>query len=127
MTFKIFLLKNYTQNKVEKLVPDPFLKSQNLLYIWINSLKFYMIYFQFTSKSWATKIYWNYGADHLILPHIKVFWKKKSHCLIFCMIYEEKSFSRHSTNQISLSVCHYFLRYREIRVLQLLAPHLMMP
>ena len=25
---EMFFLKNYTQNKVEKLVPDPFLKNQ---------------------------------------------------------------------------------------------------
>ena len=26
---------------VEKLVPEPFIKNQNWVYIWINSLKFY--------------------------------------------------------------------------------------
>ena len=33
-------LKNHAQNVVEKLVPDPFLKNQNLPYSWIKSLKF---------------------------------------------------------------------------------------
>ena len=30
---------------VEKLFPDPFLKNQNWAYFWINSLKFYPVYF----------------------------------------------------------------------------------
>ena len=34
-------LKNHAQNVAEKLVPDPFLKNQNLVYLWIKSLKFY--------------------------------------------------------------------------------------
>ena len=32
--------KNHTQNEVEKLFPDPFLKNQNWAYYWINSLSF---------------------------------------------------------------------------------------
>ena len=39
MTWKTFLLKNHKQNVVEKLFPDPFIKSQNWAYLWINSLK----------------------------------------------------------------------------------------
>ena len=38
---EIFFLKSHTQNVVEKLVPDTFLKIQNEAYLWINSLKFY--------------------------------------------------------------------------------------
>ena len=34
-------LENHTQNALEILFPDPFLKTQNLAYLWINSLKFY--------------------------------------------------------------------------------------
>ena len=37
--------ENYTQNVVEKLFSDPFLKSVNLAYLWINSRKFYTVYF----------------------------------------------------------------------------------
>ena len=33
------LLKNHTQNVVEKLFLDPFLKIRNWVYLWINSLK----------------------------------------------------------------------------------------
>ena len=28
---------------VEKLFPDPFIKNQNWAYLWINSLKFYIV------------------------------------------------------------------------------------
>ena len=38
-------LKNYTQNVVEKLFLDPFLKNRNRAYLWINSLKFYTVFF----------------------------------------------------------------------------------
>ena len=36
----IFLQKSYTK-QVEKLVPDPFLKNENLAHLLINSLTFY--------------------------------------------------------------------------------------
>ena len=36
-----FFWKSYTQNVVEKLVPDPFLKNRNWAYASINTLKFY--------------------------------------------------------------------------------------
>ena len=38
-------LKNHTQNMVEKLFPDLFLKNQNRAYLWINGLKFYTVCF----------------------------------------------------------------------------------
>ena len=39
---KHFSWKNHTQNVVEKLFPDPFLKYQNWAYLRINILKFYL-------------------------------------------------------------------------------------
>ena len=36
---KNFLKKHHTQNVVEKLFPNPFLKNQNSGYLWICSLK----------------------------------------------------------------------------------------
>ena len=36
---KYFSWKNHTQNSVEKLVWDPFIKNQNWRYPWINNLK----------------------------------------------------------------------------------------
>ena len=38
-------LKNHTQNVVEKLVSDSFLKNKNWAYLWINCLKFYTVCF----------------------------------------------------------------------------------
>ena len=34
-----FLLKSYTQNVLEKLFPDPYLKNQNWVYLSINIVK----------------------------------------------------------------------------------------
>ena len=36
---QLFLWKNHTQNMVEKLFTEPFLKTQNWAYLCINSLK----------------------------------------------------------------------------------------
>ena len=41
----IFFLKNHTQNVVEKLVTNPFVKNENWAYILIISLKFYTVCF----------------------------------------------------------------------------------
>ena len=38
-------LKNHTQNVVEKPFPEPFLKNQNWVYLWVNSLRFYKVWF----------------------------------------------------------------------------------
>ena len=38
-------LEKYTQNVLEKLVPDPFLEKWNWAYLWINGLKFYTVCF----------------------------------------------------------------------------------
>ena len=40
-----FFLKNHTQNVVERLFPESFLKNQNWVYLWIDSLKFYTVCF----------------------------------------------------------------------------------
>ena len=45
----ILFQKNHTQNMVEKLFPDPFLKDQNL---WINSLKLSKVCF-YCMPSWC--------------------------------------------------------------------------
>ena len=52
---KIFL-ENHTQNVVEKLFPDPFLKNQNKIYLWINSLQFYTVCF-YCLSSWELSKY----------------------------------------------------------------------
>ena len=40
-----FFLKNHTQNVAKKLFPESFLKNQNWVYLWIDSLKFYTVCF----------------------------------------------------------------------------------
>ena len=49
-------LENHTQNLVEKLFPEPFLKSQHWADLWINSLKFYTVCFYFM-PSWGLSEY----------------------------------------------------------------------
>ena len=68
-------LKNYTQNAVEKLFPEPLLKNQNWAYLWIvwSFIQFVLLH----SKLRTIKIYWNWAAYHLSLPHILHFWKTK--------------------------------------------------
>ena len=38
-------MRNHTQNVLEKLFPDPYLKNQNLACLWINSVKFQKVCF----------------------------------------------------------------------------------
>ena len=52
----IFSMKNHTQNVVEKLFLDLFLKNQNGAYLGINSLKFYAICF-YCMPSWGLSKY----------------------------------------------------------------------
>ena len=60
-----FSLKNHTQNVVEKLFPDPFLKikSEHIS----GSIVWSFIQF----------VFFVYQAECLQLPHIKLFWKTK--------------------------------------------------
>ena len=37
---KNIFVENHTQNVLEKLFPDPYLKKQNWAYLWINNVKF---------------------------------------------------------------------------------------
>ena len=50
ITWETFFLKHDTQNVVEKLVPETFLKNQNRAYFWIKSLKFYIVCFDFICR-----------------------------------------------------------------------------
>ena len=79
-TWETFFLKNHTQNVVEKLVPDPFLKNENWEYLWIHSLKFYAVCF-YCMPSWRlskyieTKLHTN--CFHLTLSFFFLKKKKK--------------------------------------------------
>ena len=111
---------------VEKLVPDPFLKSQNWAYLWINSQKFdavcfivcqvkgyrnilklscrpltFYLIFSFLKKA-------KRGLELVFLPHsLHSFWRKYFSCYILWIV------------QVSSSGCLYFVKYWAICVLQL--------
>ena len=68
-------LKNHTQNRMEKLAPDPFLKKIKLSISLDQKSKVSYSLFLLYAKPKAIKIYWNYAADYLHLPHIKLFQK----------------------------------------------------
>ena len=94
-------LENHTQNMVEKLFPDPFVKNQNRGYLWINSLKFNTVCFQcmpssglpkyFQAKLQTTCFYLiqrfskkQKGLELASLPHFLLgFWKKNISLVIF--------------------------------------------
>ena len=49
-------MKNNTQNVLENLFPDPILKDQNGVYLWINNLKIYAVCFD-CMLSWGLSKY----------------------------------------------------------------------
>ena len=59
----------------ENAVPDPFTKNQIIAYFWINSLKFYTLYFHYMFKSGA--IACHLSAYHLLLFYIKLYKTKR--------------------------------------------------
>ena len=60
---------------VEKLVPDPFLKNLNWAYLWINSLKFYIVCF-YCMPSWGLSIYIETTLQTACFYLISSFFKK---------------------------------------------------
>ena len=48
-------IEKHTQNVVEKLFRDPFLKNHNWAYLWINRLKFYTVCFYFMPSCGLSK------------------------------------------------------------------------
>ena len=113
-----FFLKYHTQNKVEKLFSDPFLKNQNWAYLWSNSLKFYTFFF-FCMLSCGLSKYTETKLQTTCFYHIQSFFKKQKEVwhyslwLIFSIIFDEKYFSCYILlpDQISLFGCLYFVRY----------------
>ena len=55
MTWEIIFLNNHTQNVVEKLVPNPCIKNQNLAHLWISSLKYNKLCFDCMPRSSSTQ------------------------------------------------------------------------
>ena len=52
LTREKFFLKNYVPKMVKRLFPDPFLRSQNWPYLWINGIKFSVVCF-YCMSSWG--------------------------------------------------------------------------
>ena len=64
---------------VDKLVPDPFLKTENWAYLWINSLKFYTVCFYYMASWWLSKYIetkLHSTCFHLILRFFKTYIKR---------------------------------------------------
>ena len=66
VTWETFFLKNHTQNMIEKLVPDPFLKNLNWPYLFINSLRFSTVCF-YCMQCWGLLKH----IKNKLLAHIK--------------------------------------------------------
>ena len=64
-------MKNHTQNVVEKLVPVPFLKNWNCVYLWTNSLEFYTVCF-YCMASWRLSKYIETKLQPDIKPYINI-------------------------------------------------------
>ena len=89
----IFLEKLYTKCHREN-IPRPFVKKSKLSTSQDQQSKILCSLLLFYANVRAIKIYWNSATDHLLLPHVKLFWKtKNSPCLIFYMIIQEKYFT----------------------------------
>ena len=78
---------------MEKLVPDPFLKNWNWAYLWINSLRFYTVYF-YCMSSWGplkqneTKLQITFlkrGLARVSLPHFPHNLWRKTFLLLYCL------------------------------------------
>ena len=76
ITWAIFFFRNHTQNVVEKLVTEPFLKNYVYSYLWINSLKFNTVCFD-CMPSWELSKYVKTKLQTFFLPHFKLFSKIK--------------------------------------------------
>ena len=114
-----FFLKNHTQNMMQKLFPDLFMKNQN----WDQqSTASYSLFLLCVKLSAIEMLKLSYRP--LAFTSCKAFLKevwKLSPCLIICMVFEGKYFFCYVllTDQISLSGCFYFMRYWAICVLHL--------
>ena len=92
ITRETFFLKNHTQNVVEKLVPDHFLKNQNWAYLWINSLKFWVVYF-YCVPNWGLSKYIEIKFQTTCFYLLQSFFKNKIHFVqtflrkIFLLLY----------------------------------------
>ena len=127
MTRGTFFFNSTTQNVMEKLFPDSFLKNQNWAYLWINSfIQFVFIDCQVEDYQRLLKLSWR----PLSFAHIKLFLneqtKKTIKCLElvfllphFCMIFKETNISLlYSITRSNFTVwLPLFMRYWSICIL----------
>ena len=90
----IFLEKSYSKCGRET-ISRPFSKKSKFSTSLDQYFKVLYILFYLFVKLRTIESDWKEAADHLLLPHTKLFKKQKevwnySLCLIFCMIFEEK-------------------------------------
>ena len=69
-------MKSYTQNVVEKLFPDSFLRNQIWAYLWINSLKFWAVCF-YCMPTWVLSKYIEIKLQTIGFISYKAFLKNK--------------------------------------------------
>ena len=84
ITWETFFMKNHTQNMVEKLFSEYFLKKSKLRISGNQLPKYFYRLFLLYAKLKAIKINYKQAADQLLFSSYKV-WNK-SCCLIFCMV-----------------------------------------
>ena len=70
----IFLEKSFT--KCEQVLPGPFLKNRHWAYLWINSLKFYLVCF-YCMASWGLLIIWKLSCRPFVFTSNRNFLKTK--------------------------------------------------
>ena len=85
-----FFMRNYTQNVVEKLFPDPVLKSRNSADLWADSLKFYTVCFHCVPR-WRPSKYIESYCRVLTFTSYKAFSKNKKRSWISCSYPKVKS------------------------------------
>ena len=118
-----FVLKNLTQNVVEKLIPETLFENSKLSISLYQYSKVLFFLVSLYAKLSAIKIYWNY-CKPIAFTSFNAFlrngnFKKQkkvwnySHCLFFCIICEEKYYPCYILlpEQILLPCCLYLVRY----------------
>ena len=115
--------KNHAQNVVQKLLPGPFLKNKNWVFLWISS---FIVCF-YCMPSWGQSIYLvKLSCMTLDFTSYKVFFKRNRKrpgtslpASFSAWFFKEKYLSCYSllTDQISYFGCGYFMRYWTICVM----------
>ena len=117
VNIEMFFLKNHTQNVMEKLVPDPFIKNSNWAHLWIDSQKFHQVsFYRSLLKYIKTKMLTIYfyliklfkktkrGLELICLPHfLHDFWRKIF--LTLCFTYWPKSWPDYLSSLRCWPIC----------------------